>query len=698
MDAAALLYYPSAVISPFDLAQELQAAAHCQQPEQQAAVLIAAARKLYESYKDDKAQGAIVFRQLVPVVLSSLYAMPKSAVRNDFSHVLLQLAAYFNISKNEMAKLWEPARTPVPQETEWKRSAIEARHPGTTALQTTTPQSPAPTRPTGIAPVSPSPTLERADVSLGHAIAEVFAQYGHAGVRYLPYELGENSRFNLLVFSWKAGDLPDKIKKRRYELALVGLNPEEIRIVIAQGVRLEDGTPEGRFEVHIPKEQWTPALLLPWLYSQWNGPTELRTRSERIQWLVHYAPKALPGEPLITTFGLDLRNQPVLIEHKKGVFSVGSPDSGKSASLRARLVQALLHHTPETLVVYAIDLKQVTFMPFAGLIHLVTEGSLILGFLRALLEENKRRNELFARAGVTDILQYNRKSASHPIPLIWVIWDEPNHTKRESKDPAEVSRIAEELTGLTRSTGIYWDISTQYPSREYAVTPATRNNLSEKILFQCSEAAADLVLETNGTSELASALLGDGDALVKVGSCRRKITRVQSFFVPDDPEDDHLYQVLHELREATLQGMRPALLPSDLIPFTTNPQLKGTAICHPSPDLEDPWSPVTNGTAVQHSLERAKWDLIQKVERYNQQNPNRKIPNRRLYAAVAGDRFLSPTEQQSYQVESLQSLIDQPQLPESDPRARIYLNGGNEQTARKYIDELRSRFAVGGRA
>jgi hypothetical protein len=524
---------------------------------------------------------------------------------------------------------------------------------------------------------------------LGQAIARIYSDYGHQNIRYLPEELSENSRFDLLVFAWQSGDDIKKIKNRRIELALAGVDPNAIRIIITNGVH-KNGKIEGRFEVQIPKENWTPCLLLVWLYEKAGGPNNLRDRMQMLDWLVQNIPKSPAGQ-LTTTFGLDPRNKPITLTHKKGVFTVGSPDSGKSVSYRSRVTEALLTHTPDTLSIYAIDMKRVTFEPFRDLIYIITDASIVHRFLDALLKEASDRNDEFARVGVTDILQYNSKFPSAPMALFWIIIDEIYKLRdeicklREGGNDAELIKKIELLTSFSRSVGFCWDIGTQYAAREQAVSPATRNNLTEKCLFTCDDSVAGLVLGSSNTDDLASCLLGEGDALVKAHASNKKTIRAQGFFVPDDPDQNHLFEVLH-----ILKAYRPSLKPSPLLQNNVDTQsLKLTG--------EDAWAtPSSTDELRLIEREKSKWLLIQQVEDYNLTNPGA-ITKRRLYAAVYGELggWLTEEQKKAYQsnpVETLQDLLTTPQLPNTDPRTRVQV-GGNETTAQSYIEKLRSKYS-----
>lgn len=651
-----------------------------------------------------------IFTDILPYIVSKMYEMPAN-LRDAPSRRLVLVGGLIGYTHEDIGraakqfKTFKPAtQTPIPSPQN-PTSPRDSHHhqPGDMTVTSPTPTKSVRTSTSWNASTTAmthsgdnsalarhqnssseqkTPTLE-----LGEAIAQVYTDYGHPNVRYLPEELGENSRFHLLVFAWQSGDNTKKIKDRRSELSLVGLNPDDIRIVITEGVHTH-GKFEGRFEVQIPKEDWTPCLLLVWLYERCGGPN-LRDRMQMIEWLVRNIPKAKPSDPFVTTFGLDLRNEAIQLTQRKGVFSVGSPDSGKSVNYRSRTTEALLTHTPETLEIYAIDLKRVTFEPFRDLVHLIDDPNLIPSFLEALRKEAQDRNNEFAKVGVTDILQYNTKFPHKPMPILWVIVDEIYKVRQEVSDPDLLKRI-EELTGFTRSVGIYWDIATQYPSRDYAVTPATRNNLSEKILFSCDDNAADLVLKVSNAEDLASSLLSAGDALVRTHHRKKRTTRAQSFFIPDDPDQDHLLEVLH-----TLKISRPPLKPSKLLQgLMTNPSLTPSEVENGSGNA---WSaPSSTEALIQTQRERAKWLLIQQVEAHRQSNPD--VPSlRRLYTAVYGDlgNWLTQDQKEHYQscpVETLQDLLRTPQLEKDDPRNRAFA-GANEETSKRYIETLRRKFS-----
>lgn len=682
------MYYSPAPPPMFDPNAILQSAISLSTPSDSVRAMLDLAEQVLELYPGERAFQIEFFEKLLPYVIEKLYATPHQRRTPLIARIRL-IAEQFGYSNEQLraaSKVHPKALTPQPAKTQAAPTQLPPTYSEPSNLRpsaepsawnVSTPINPNPPS-VGLAQTNATVSSSQDDTTdLGNSIAQVFTDYGHPGVHYLPEELGENSRFNLLSFSWQSGDIPEKIKKRRSELTLVGLNPDDIRIVITQGVK-KAGKIEGRFEVQVPKDEWSECLLLVWLYEKYRGPAHLSDRVQRFDWLVKNIPKAQPYEPLVTRFGLDLRNKPIEINHRKGVFSVGSPDSGKSSCLVSRTGEALLTHTPATLEIYAIDLKKVTFERFEDLIYVITDANRVTDFLIAVRSEGADRNQTFADAGVKDILDYNLKFPQSPLPIIWIIIDEIFKVRQEVNDPDLIKRI-EELSGFTRSVGIYWDIATQYPSREYAVTPATRNNLGEKILFSCDENAANLVLSSSNAEDLASSLLGEGDALVKAHQRKKQVTRGQSFYIPDRPDKNWLAELVH-----VLKLNRPPLKPSKLLEQTASPT--GTVS---SNTIEKSWMSSTSPeTLIQAERNRAKWNLIQEFDRYNAANPQSQIPKRRLYAAVYGDILC----QIDIPVETIQDLLATRTLDKTDPRVRVYENGGNEATAQKHIEQLRQRF------
>lgn len=165
----------------------------------------------------------------------------------------------------------------------------------------------------------------------------------------------------------------------------------------------------------------------------------------------------------------------------------GTTGSGKSVFLSS-WIRSLAHRfTAKHVRFVLVDFKGgAAFTPFAHLPHtdsVVSNLDTVLG-LRALtcvLAEVKRREELFARAHVSDIDAYN---ASHePLPRIVTVIDEFQALVHEVPESVD---ILEQLTALGRSLGVHAVLATQRPSG--VVTARMKSNISLRVSLRVRDA------------------------------------------------------------------------------------------------------------------------------------------------------------------------------------------------------------------
>ncbi|MGG6285643.1 FtsK/SpoIIIE domain-containing protein [Leptolyngbya sp. AN03gr2] len=676
--------------------------------------LLGIAEQIYEEYRRTSLPyGTALFKQMLIPYFDKLRQIRDTNIRGQYSRALVTISANFDITKQQLQQTVQEFQHQA--ETTTAQSPPSLSTPAFTQVMTHAPiqspvtQSEPPIHHTGHSGITDSwatspasqnygsttqsPNSNASQVT-GKAIASVFQKLGHPSVAYIPEEFGENAKFFKFAYSYAVGATFQELSKCAKELTQAGLDPEEVKVVQVPNAKF-NGTPMGRFEVHVPKTEGDLCLTLKWLYEKLGGPKNLRSLEKRAEWIVLNAPSAKPNTPLITTFGLDLNNRAIEINQEEGVFSVGSGRSGKSTSYISRVTESLIFRGQDLLEIFAISMKKVTFAPFKDLIHVINDAEAAMKLLDALSDEADRRDELFTKIGVNSILQYNTVAMTQeftPLPFLWVIIDEVHRLRRKSKSPDQIKQKLQELTGYTRQFGIYWDVASQYASEEYAISPATRNNLSEKILFACDEQAVGLVMSDREAKNLAPSLLSEGDALLKVLHRRRQLTRAQSFYIPDDPERNDLADFLR-----ILKLHRPALRPSRLMsmeletPPVVAPCTNGTL----DQSLDDGWfsNPVANQELKEREREKAKFNLIQdwKAHNENPANGQNKIPIRRMHAAVYGD-ILCP-EFSHQPVETIQDLIRVPTLDKTDPRTKTYENGGNEETAKRYVQALLQKYS-----
>ncbi|MDK8345512.1 MAG: FtsK/SpoIIIE domain-containing protein [Brevibacterium sp. UMB1308B] len=161
----------------------------------------------------------------------------------------------------------------------------------------------------------------------------------------------------------------------------------------------------------------------------------------------------------------------------------GTTGSGKSVFLSAWIQSLATALTPEEVRFVLVDFKGgAAFAPLQDLPHtdtVVSNLDTFLGLraLRYVLAEVTRREELFARAGVSDLPAYNENNA--PLPRIVTVIDEFQALVHQIPESVE---ILEQLTALGRSLGIHAVLATQRPSG--VVTARMKSNISMRVCLR----------------------------------------------------------------------------------------------------------------------------------------------------------------------------------------------------------------------
>lgn len=215
----------------------------------------------------------------------------------------------------------------------------------------------------------------------------------------------------------------------------------------------------------------------------------------------------------------------------------GATGSGKSILLRSILCSLLLVHPPDELRIFLVDPKQIDFMPFEDVPHLVN-GRIITDPVQAVadLQENievelSRRRPILKRAGVTNALDFyeaggTRKQMPQMVIMVDEFADLASTLDRTGR--AAFMSIIQRYGQLTRAFGIYLVLATQRPSVQ-VITGDIKANLTARVALKLLAPQDSVTILGHGGAE---SLRDKGDLIFEHAGRR---DRLQGFLVrPQD--------------------------------------------------------------------------------------------------------------------------------------------------------------------
>lgn len=235
--------------------------------------------------------------------------------------------------------------------------------------------------------------------------------------------------------------------------------------------------------------------------------------------------------------GKDITGAPVFsdIESLPHLLIAGATGMGKSICVDALISSMLYKARPDELKFILIDPKRVEFSRYNGLPHLlvpvITDIKQAAGALSWALEEMNRRYDLFTKAQVSNITEYNNivnapNALGETLPRIAIIIDELADLMMEARRPVE--DLLMKLAQRSRFAGIHLIISTQRPDVS-VISGTVKANIPARISFRvASYIDSKTILDAPG----AQMLLSMGDMLYKSGSL--KLTRIQGAYISDE--------------------------------------------------------------------------------------------------------------------------------------------------------------------
>ncbi|SFG48773.1 DNA translocase FtsK [Desulfotomaculum arcticum] len=238
---------------------------------------------------------------------------------------------------------------------------------------------------------------------------------------------------------------------------------------------------------------------------------------------------------LTVALGKDIAGVPVVddLTRMPHLLIAGATGAGKSVCLNTLLAGILFKSTPMQTKFLIIDPKMVELSVFNGIPHLVspvvTNPKKAATSLRWAVKEMEYRYELFAAAGVRDIVRYNkyiREQGKDALPLLVVVIDELADLMMVA--PADVEDAICRLAQMARAAGIHLVVATQRPSVDI-ITGLIKANIPSRVSFAVSsQIDSRTILDMGG----AEKLLGRGDMLFYPVGATKPI-RVQGAYLSD---------------------------------------------------------------------------------------------------------------------------------------------------------------------
>lgn len=226
----------------------------------------------------------------------------------------------------------------------------------------------------------------------------------------------------------------------------------------------------------------------------------------------------------------------------------GTTGSGKSICLSSLLISLLYKYGPEELRFILVDPKQVEFISYDKLPHLMINEIIYdvdkaIKALNWAIKEMERRYTLFkemtetgenakghVKVATKDINEYNShlEEGLEKLPKIVIVLDEFGDLMLQAKKDIE-SRIIK-LVQKARAAGIHLILATQRPSVD-CITGLIKSNLPTRIGFKVGSFDDSRTIFDVGGAEK---LLGRGDMYFRSAE-RPELMRIQGCFV-DTPE------------------------------------------------------------------------------------------------------------------------------------------------------------------
>lgn len=181
----------------------------------------------------------------------------------------------------------------------------------------------------------------------------------------------------------------------------------------------------------------------------------------------------------------------------------GRTGSGKSTLLHVMISAAALWHSPSELEFYLIDFKKgVEFkaycdgtMPHVRAVAIESDREFGLSVLRRLDEELVQRGDLFRKLRAQDLASARKLDPSARLPRVMLLIDEfQEFFVVDDEVASESALLLDRLVRQGRAFGVHVVLGSQTLAGAYSLARSTLGQMGVRIVLQCSEADAHLIL------------------------------------------------------------------------------------------------------------------------------------------------------------------------------------------------------------
>lgn len=232
------------------------------------------------------------------------------------------------------------------------------------------------------------------------------------------------------------------------------------------------------------------------------------------------------GKSSNKTITLDLKENP-------HTYVVGTTGSGKSVMTKVILTSIVNLYSPNEVELYLCDLKMVELNLFRNLQHtkkFVYTVEDTTEVISNLLEETRRRYNLFMENEVTNIFEYNKLKGVKKLKY-QVLYIEEIVMLLEDKNKSAM-KLLKQLIAISRASGCYVFLTTQRPDNT-VIDNIVKANINNRIVLKCEDKKNSAVaLDEEGAEKLR----GNGHGFIKNGA---NIEEFQGYFITDDQVKDY---------------------------------------------------------------------------------------------------------------------------------------------------------------